>query len=119
MAGASAPLPPAVSRRRRMSGSLPSADLVHLERALRVVLAPSELGDPRAWGDALCEALAPLVPDGMASLLRMTPAGPFTHTGLPLEDQVAYVRHYARLDAAAAHQTARRLEIAHRWSLVS
>jgi hypothetical protein len=74
------------------------------------VLAPSEHDDPRAWGDALCGALDPLVPDGMASLLRVTPTGPFTHTGLPLDDQVAYVRHHARLDVASVRQAAQRLE---------
>jgi DNA-binding CsgD family transcriptional regulator len=54
----------------------------------------------------------------MVGVFRITPDGPYTHTPLPLDDQVAYVRHYARLDPAAAPQVAGRLEIAHRWSLV-
>ena len=97
---------------------LTAPDLARLEQVLQVVLAPQAYGCARTWGDALCTSLGALMPDAMVGLMRITPDGPYTHTPLPLADQVAYVRHYARLDPAAAAQAAGRIEIAHRWSLV-
>jgi DNA-binding CsgD family transcriptional regulator len=102
-----------------MSAPLTQADLDRLPSVLGTMLAPHAYGDPCAWGDALCRELAALLPDAMVGLLRATPQGPYTHTPLPLDDQVLYVRHYARLDVASARQATGRLEIAHRWSLTS
>ena len=103
---------------RRDRAVLSSQDSAHLEQALRVMLAPQAYGEGRTWGDAVCASVSALLPEAMVGLMRITPGGPFTHTPLPLADQVAYVRHYASLDPAAAPQVARRLEVAHRWSLV-
>ncbi|GLC25654.1 helix-turn-helix transcriptional regulator [Roseisolibacter agri] len=98
---------------------LSHGDLARLQTVLGTMLAPHEYGDAQAWGDALCGELAALIPDGMVGLLRATPQGPYTHTPLPLDDQVLYVRHFARLDLASARQAERRLTIAHRWSLTA
>lgn len=102
-----------------MSAPLTQADLGRLPSVIGTMLTPHDYGDARAWGDALCRELAALLPDAMVGLLRATPQGPYTHTPLPLDDQVLYVRHYAGLDVASARQAAGRLEIAHRWSLTS
>jgi DNA-binding CsgD family transcriptional regulator len=102
-----------------MSAPLTQADLGRLPSVIGTMLTPHAYGDACAWGDALCRELAALLPDAMIGLLRATPEGPYTHTPLPLDDQVLYVRHYARLDVASARQAAGRLEIAHRWSLTS
>jgi DNA-binding CsgD family transcriptional regulator len=102
-----------------MSAPLSDRDLTRLQAVLGTMLAPHEFGDARAWGDALCTSLAALIPDGMVGLLRVTPDGPYTHTPLPLDDQVLYVRHYARLDLASARQAERRQAVGHRWSLTS
>ncbi len=102
-----------------MSAPLSHRDLDRLQHALATLLAPHEHGDARAWGDAVCGALAALVPDGMVGLLRVTPHGPYTHTPLPLDDQVLYVRHWAPLDLASRRQAAARLTVAHRWSLTA
>ena len=100
-----------------MSAPLSHADLARLPSVLGTMLTPHAHADARAWGDALCGELAALLPDAMIGLLRMTPQGPYTHTPLPLEDQVLYVRHWAHLDPASRLQSARRLPVAHRWSL--
>ncbi|MDF1505556.1 hypothetical protein, partial [Roseisolibacter sp. H3M3-2] len=100
-----------------MSGPLTHADLARLPAVLGTMLAPHAHPDARAWGDALCGELAALLPDAMVGLLRVTPTGPYTHTPLPLEDQVLYVRHWAHLDPASRAQAAARLPVAHRWSL--
>jgi DNA-binding CsgD family transcriptional regulator len=102
-----------------MSASLSHRDLTRLQAVLGAMLAPHEFGDARAWGDALCTAISALIPDGMVGLLRATPDGPYTHTPLPLDDQVLYVRHFARLDVASARQAERLQAVGHRWSLTS
>ena len=98
--------------------AISTTDLTRLPGVLRTVLGPAEHGEPAAWGEALCRDLGALVPGAMIGFLRVTADGPYTHTPLPLDDQVAYVRHWARLDVAAALQRERRLAVAHRWSLV-
>jgi DNA-binding CsgD family transcriptional regulator/PAS domain-containing protein len=98
-----------------MSASLSSADLAHLERALRTALAPADHGSAAAWGAELCAAAGALVGGGgLASVLVMRPGAvhQVLHSDVPEDASRVYREHYAPYDLAQIRMIEQQLPVA-------
>jgi DNA-binding CsgD family transcriptional regulator len=93
-----------------------SADLAHLERALRTALGPADYESPAAWAAELCASARALVGGGaLGSVVVMDPGSVdhVLHTDVPGDAVRAYREEYARHDCIQRRVLDRRLPVAY------